>query len=72
MGVGSNLIVRDGGAGGRVRLEGRGFNHIHIAGNRVTAGAAALDAHVAKKAADAGLDLTFLRTIPEASAAPCA
>jgi len=30
----------------------------------VIAGAAALDAHVARKAADAGLDLTFLRTIP--------
>ena len=33
----------------------------------VTAGAAALDAHVARKAAEAGLDLTFLRTIPGAS-----
>ena len=31
-----------------------------------TAGAAALDAHVAKKAAEAGVDLTFLRTIPGA------
>ena len=30
----------------------------------VRAGAAELDAHVARKAADAGLDLTFLRTIP--------
>jgi UDP-N-acetylmuramate dehydrogenase len=30
----------------------------------VRAGVAALDAHVARKAADAGLDLTFLRTIP--------
>jgi UDP-N-acetylmuramate dehydrogenase len=30
----------------------------------VVAGAAALDAHVARQAADAGLDLTFLRTIP--------
>jgi UDP-N-acetylmuramate dehydrogenase len=30
----------------------------------VTAGAAALDAHVARKAAEAGVDLTFLRTIP--------
>lgn len=64
MGVGSNLIVRDGGVRAVVVRLGRGFNHIHIAGNRVTAGAAALDAHVAKKAADAGLDLTFLRTIP--------
>jgi UDP-N-acetylmuramate dehydrogenase len=30
----------------------------------VTAGAASLDAHVARRAAEAGLDLTFLRTIP--------
>ncbi|MEC7965619.1 MAG: UDP-N-acetylmuramate dehydrogenase, partial [Pseudomonadota bacterium] len=43
---------------------GRGFNHIEIDGNRVTAGVAALDAHVARKAAQAGVDLTFLRTIP--------
>ncbi len=33
-------------------------------GGTITAGAAALDAHVARKAAEAGLDLTFLRTIP--------
>ena len=33
---------------------------------RVTAGAAALDAHVARRAAEAGVDLTFLRTIPGA------
>lgn len=64
MGVGSNLIVRDGGIRAVVIRLGRGFNGIEIAGNRVTAGAAALDAHVAKKAADAGIDLTFLRTIP--------
>ncbi|MGZ2258385.1 UDP-N-acetylmuramate dehydrogenase [Roseobacter sp. A03A-229] len=64
MGVGSNLIVRDGGLRAVVIRLGRGFNAIDIAGTRVTAGAAALDAHVAKKAADAGLDLTFLRTIP--------
>ena len=64
IGVGSNLIVRDGGLRAVVIRLGRGFNHIHIDGNCVTAGAAALDAHVALKAADAGLDLTFLRTIP--------
>ena len=66
MGVGSNLIVRDGGIRGVVIRLGRGFNGIDIAGTRVTAGAAALDAHVARKAADAGIDLTFLRTIPGA------
>jgi UDP-N-acetylmuramate dehydrogenase len=64
MGVGSNLIVRDGGIRAVVIRLGRGFNAIQIDGDTVTAGAAALDAHVAKKAAEAGLDLTFLRTIP--------
>ena len=64
MGVGSNLIVRDGGIRGVVIRLGRGFNGIEIAGETVTAGAAALDAHVARRAAGAGLDLTFLRTIP--------
>ena len=33
-------------------------------GDRVTAGAGALGAHVARRAAEAGVDLTFLRTIP--------
>lgn len=64
MGVGSNLIVRDGGIRAVVIRLGRGFNAITCQGNTVTAGAAALDAHVAKRAAEAGLDLTFLRTIP--------
>ncbi len=64
MGVGSNLIVRDGGLRAVVIRLGRGFNGISVDGDRVTAGAAALDAHVAKRAAEAGLDLTFLRTIP--------
>ncbi|WP_299965321.1 UDP-N-acetylmuramate dehydrogenase [uncultured Roseobacter sp.] len=64
MGVGSNLIVRDGGLRAVVIRLGRGFNEIEINGTRVTAGAAALDAHVARRAAEAGLDLTFLRTIP--------
>lgn len=66
IGVGSNLIVRDGGIRGVVIRLGRGFNGIEIDGTRVTAGAAALDAHVARKAAAAGVDLTFLRTIPGA------
>lgn len=64
IGVGSNLIVRDGGIRGVVIRLGRGFNGIETGDGIVTAGAAALDAHVARKAADAGLDLTFLRTIP--------
>lgn len=64
MGVGSNLIVRDGGIRAVVIRLGRNFNGMEIDGDRVTAGAAALDAHVARKAAEAGRDLTFLRTIP--------
>lgn len=66
MGVGSNLIVRDGGIDAVVIRLGRGFNRIDVEGDIVTAGAAALDAHVARRAADQGLDLTFLRTIPGA------
>lgn len=64
MGVGSNLIVRDGGLRAVVIRLGRGFNQIAVDGETVIAGAAALDAHVARRAADAGVDLTFLRTIP--------
>jgi UDP-N-acetylmuramate dehydrogenase len=64
MGVGSNLIVRDGGIRAMVIRLGRGFNSIAVQGDKVIAGAAALDAHVARRAAEAGRDLTFLRTIP--------
>ncbi|WP_435169572.1 UDP-N-acetylmuramate dehydrogenase [Falsirhodobacter sp. 1013] len=64
MGVGSNLIVRDGGLRAVVIRLGRAFNEIRVDGDRVIAGAAALDAHVARRAAEAGRDLTFLRTIP--------
>ena len=64
MGVGSNLIVRDGGLRAVVVRLGRGFNQINIEDDLLRIGAAALDAHVAKRAADSGLDLTFLRTIP--------
>ena len=61
--MGSNLIVRDGVRGVVIRL-GRGFNQITVQDDLITAGAAALDAHVARRAADQGRDLTFLRTIP--------
>ena len=67
VGVCSNLIIRDGGIKGVVIRMRRGFNTIEILeGNRVRAGVAALDAHVARKAAQAGIDLAFLRTIPGA------
>ncbi|WGI21113.1 UDP-N-acetylmuramate dehydrogenase [Amylibacter sp. IMCC11727] len=67
IGVCSNLIIRDGGLDGVVIRFGRGFNSIEqLEGNRVRAGVGALDAHVARKAAQAGTDLAFLRTIPGA------
>ena len=66
IGVGSNVIVRDGGIRAVVIRLGRGFNEISVDGNLLHCGAASLDSHVACKAADAGLDLTFLRTIPGA------
>lgn len=66
MGVGSNLIVRDGGLRAVVIRLPRAFAEVTIDGDVVIAGAAALDAQVAKAAAEAGRDLTFLRTIPGA------
>jgi UDP-N-acetylmuramate dehydrogenase len=67
IGVGSNLIIRDGGVRGVVmRLGGRAFGGIEIfPDGRIAVGAAALDAQVARAAADAGLDgLAFLRGVP--------
>lgn len=68
LGVCSNLIIRDGGLPGVAIRLGRGFNRIEILpGHRIRAGAAALDAQVARRAADAGIaGLEFLRTIPGA------
>ncbi|MEM8554089.1 MAG: UDP-N-acetylmuramate dehydrogenase, partial [Pseudomonadota bacterium] len=66
LGLGSNLIVRDGGIRGAIIRLGRGFQGVEISQDTVTVGAAVPDAQVAKKSADAGLDLTFLRTIPGA------
>lgn len=66
LGLGSNLIVRDGGIRGVVIRLGRGFNAISVEGGRLRAGAAAPDARVAEAAAAAGIDLSFLRTIPGA------
>ena len=64
IGVGSNLLVRDGGIKGVVIRLGKGFNSVEISNGLVVAGAAALDSFVARRAADNGYDLTFLRTIP--------
>jgi UDP-N-acetylmuramate dehydrogenase len=65
LGVGSNLLVRDGGVPGVTIRLGRGFATIEVAGQRVTAGAAALDVNVAQAAADAGIaGLEFLSGVP--------
>jgi UDP-N-acetylmuramate dehydrogenase len=66
VGVGSNLIVRDGGLPGVViRLGARGFGEASAQGEIVSAGAAALDKRVAEVAATAGLGgLEFFFGIP--------
>jgi UDP-N-acetylmuramate dehydrogenase len=68
IGLGSNLIVRDGGVAGVVIRLGRGFGEIAIEpGARVRAGAAVPDVRVAKAAQEAGVaGLAFLRGIPGA------
>jgi UDP-N-acetylmuramate dehydrogenase len=66
LGVGSNVIVRDGGVEGVViRLAGRAWAHVTAGGEMITAGAGALDAMVAKVSAKAGLaGLEFYAGIP--------
>ncbi len=68
LGVGSNVIVRDGGVEGVVvRLAGRPFGGVTVEGDTVTAGAGALDAMVARAAAKAGVaGLEFYAGIPGA------
>ena len=65
-GLGSNLLVRDGGVAGVVIRLGRGFGEITIeSGHRVRTGTVVPDAKVARAAADAGIDgLAFYRGIP--------
>jgi len=65
IGVCSNLIIRDGGVRGVVVRLGPRFNGFEVLkAGEVRVGASALDAQVAKKAAEAGIDFAFLRTIP--------
>ena len=65
IGVGSNLLVRDGGVPGVVIKLGRGFAGVRFAGNRVLAGAAASQVNVALTCRDHGLGgLEFLRGVP--------
>ena len=65
LGVGSNVLVRDGGIAGVVIRLGRGFADIALEGTRIVAGAAALDVNVALAAREASLTgLEFLRGVP--------
>ncbi len=65
IGVGSNLLVRDGGVPGVVIRLGREFARIEAEGTEVSAGAGALDSAVARVAAQAGIaGLEFLAGVP--------
>ena len=66
IGLGSNLLVRDGGIEGVVIRLGRGFGEIAVEeGSRLRVGAAVPDVKVARAAADAGIaGLSFYRGIP--------
>lgn len=65
LGVGSNVIIRDGGVRGAVIRLGKGFNNVTIDADTLIAGAATLDVNVAKAAAEAGLGgLSFMAGIP--------
>jgi len=67
IGLGSNLIVRDGGVPGAVVRLGRGFNEIAVDGTCIRAGAAVPDVKVARAAQEAGVaGLSFMRGIPGA------
>ncbi len=66
VGLGSNLLVRDGGVPGVVIRLGRGFGQVMaLDGHRVQAGTAVPDVKVARAAAEAGVSgLAFYRGIP--------
>ena len=66
IGLGSNLLVRDGGIEGVVIRLGKGFGEIAVEeGHRLRASAAVPDVRVARAAADAGISgLSFYRGIP--------
>jgi UDP-N-acetylmuramate dehydrogenase len=67
VGLGSNLIVRDGGVPGIVIRLGRGFSDIAVEGTRLRVGAAVPDVRVARAAQEAGVaGLAFMRGIPGA------
>jgi UDP-N-acetylmuramate dehydrogenase len=65
IGLGSNLIVRDGGVPGAVIRLGRGFGNVAVEDTCIRAGAAVPDVKVARAAQEAGIaGLSFMRGIP--------
>jgi UDP-N-acetylmuramate dehydrogenase len=65
IGLGSNLIIRDGGVPGVVIRLGRGFNDVSVEGLRIRSGTAVPDVKVARAAQEAGISgLSFFRGIP--------
>ena len=65
VGVGSNLLIRDGGIPGVVIRLGRAFGDIHAKGTDIQAGAGAMDIHVARAAMKESIEgLEFLNGIP--------
>jgi UDP-N-acetylmuramate dehydrogenase len=67
IGLGSNLIVRDGGVPGVTIRLGRGFGEIAVENTDIRVGAAVPDVKVARAAQEAGIaGLSFLRGIPGA------
>jgi UDP-N-acetylmuramate dehydrogenase len=73
LGVGSNTLVRDGGVEGVVVRLGKGFGEVKAMDEaRIYAGAAVLDAVLAKKAAEAGIGgLEFYRGVPGTIGGAC-
>lgn len=65
VGVGSNLIVRDGGIKGVVIRLGKPFAELRVEANRIVAGAGAMDITVSHLARDSGIaGLEFFRGVP--------
>lgn len=65
IGLGSNLIIREGGVPGVVIRLGRGFNDVTVERMRIRTGTAVPDVKIARAAQEAGIaGLSFLRGIP--------
>jgi len=73
IGVGSNLLIRDGGVEGVVIRLGRGFSKVEARGDsRIFAGAGVPDAILAREAAKAGIaGLEFYRGVPGSVGGAC-